>query len=185
MSQMKRQTWIGTFIGIVYRLYSATWSYHVCFAQGSRSVNLKTKHPECAHVIGHWHGDELALIGYGRQSKLLTLSSRSKDGSIMAAALNVLGVAVVRGSSSRGGMRGLVSMIRMLRKETIIISFAVDGPTGPRHRAKTGVYLFALKTYLPKPFARIELLFFELPKPTVDNKDEILSIFNSRSSFPE
>ncbi|BBO70274.1 hypothetical protein DSCA_42040 [Desulfosarcina alkanivorans] len=141
--------WMGTLIGLVYRLYSATWSYQVRFTSGSRAVNLKTKHPERAVVVGHWHGDELALIGYGRQSKLLTLSSQSKDGAIMAAALNVLGVTVVRGSSSRGGMRGLVSMIRMLRKETFIISFAVDGPTGPRHRAKTGVYLFAFKTGLP------------------------------------
>ena len=206
---MRKQTLIGTLAGFFYRIYSTTWSYRVSFADGSHPIDLKTKHPKNAYVFGHWHGDELALIGYCRKSKFLTLSSQSKDGSIMAAALKVMGFAVARGSSSRGGMRGLVSMIRMVRNEPFFVSFAVDGPTGPRHKAKPGVHLFASKTglplyqcvvqcdrkwtlhktwnktYIPKPFARIYLYFYELPRPVKTNRDEILSIFNARTSPPE
>ena len=208
MRHLKKQTLIGTIAGILYRLYSATWSYGVSFPDGSTPVNLKTKHPKASCVFGHWHGDELALIGYCRNSKFLTLSSQSKDGSIMAAALKVMGFAVARGSSSRGGMRGLVSMIRMVRDENFLVSFAVDGPTGPRHKAKPGAHMFALKTglplyqcvvqcdrkwtlhktwnktYIPKPFARIHLYFYELPRPCKTNRDEILSIFDARTSAP-
>jgi lysophospholipid acyltransferase (LPLAT)-like uncharacterized protein len=207
MNRMKKQILMGTLAGWLYRLYSATWSYRVSFATGSTPVNLKTRRPDQSYVFGHWHGDELALIGYGRQSKFLTLSSQSRDGSIMAAALKVMGFKVARGSSSRGGMRGLVSMIRMLRHEHYFVSFAVDGPTGPRHKAKPGAHLFAYKTglplyqcvvrcdrkwtlhktwnktYVPKPFAKIHLRFYELPRAEKHNRGEILSIFDARTRF--
>lgn len=207
MNRMKKQTLIGILAGWFYRLYSATWSYRVSFAKGSTPVKLKTRHPGQSYVFGHWHGDELALIGYCRQSKFLTLSSQSKDGSIMAAALKVMGFTVARGSSSRGGMRGLVSMIRMLRHDNYFVSFAVDGPTGPRHKAKPGAHLLAYKTglplyqcvvrcdrkwtlqktwnktYVPKPFAKIHLRFYELPRAEKHNREEILSIFDARTQL--
>lgn len=209
MGKHRRNTTIGTIAGLLYRLYSATWSYRISYPEDSTPVNLKTKQPADSCVFGHWHGDELALIGYCRKSKFLTLSSQSKDGTIMAAALKVMGFHVARGSSSRGGMRGLVSMIRMIKTGNFFISFAVDGPTGPLHKAKPGAHLFAAKTnlslyqcvvrcdrkwrftktwnktYLPKPFAKIHLYFYELPKPTLDNRDQILAIFDSRTSAPE
>jgi lysophospholipid acyltransferase (LPLAT)-like uncharacterized protein len=145
MNRMKKQILMGTLAGWLYRLYSATWSYRVSFATGSTPVNLKTRRPDQSYVFGHWHGDELALIGYGRQSKFLTLSSQSRDGSIMAAALKVMGFKVARGSSSRGGMRGLVSMIRMLRHEHYFVSFAVDGPTGRVTRPSLGLICSPIK----------------------------------------
>ncbi len=209
MNAHRRNTIIGTIAGLLYRLYSATWSYSVSFPEDSTPVNFKTKHPPDSYVFGHWHGDELALIAFCRNSKFLGLSSLSKDGTIMAAALKVMEVQVARGSSSRGGMRALVSMIRKIKAENFFASFAVDGPNGPRHKAKPGAHLFAAKTnlplyqcvvkcdrkwfipktwnktYLPKPFAKIHLYFYELPKPTLDNRDLILSIFDSRTAAPE
>lgn len=205
----RKNTLIGIIAGLLYRLYSTTWSYRVSFSENTIPVNLKTRHPESSCVLGHWHGDELALIGYCRGSKFLTLSSQSKDGTIMAAALKIMGFKVARGSSSRGGTRGLVTMIRMIRSENFFVSFAVDGPTGPRHKAKPGAHLFAAKTnlplyqcvvkcdrkwiftkswnqaYIPKPFANIHLYFYELPKPTPKNRDEALAFFDSRTQAPE
>lgn len=127
----------------------------------------------------------------------------------MAAALKVMGMDVVRGSSSRGGMRGLVSMIRMVKKKNYFVNFAVDGPRGPRHMAKSGFHLFALKTnlpiyqcivhcdrkwvfdntwnkaVLPKPFAKVFVYLYELPKATGENRDQIIEAFNSRTSAPK
>lgn len=127
----------------------------------------------------------------------------------MTAALKTMGFSVVRGSSSRGGMRGLVVMIRKIRKQHFFVSFAMDGSKGPRHQAKAGVHFFALKTnvpiyqclvrceqkwifekswnkaYLPKPFACIDICFHELPPASVTNRNEILSILNSRTAYSE
>lgn len=205
MAVPKRYTWLGTAAGILYRLYSSTWTYRVAFQEGATPFDYKTKHPKRSLVIGHWHGDELALISFCRYAKHLALSSHSKDGTIMAAALKVMGLEVVRGSSSRGGTRALVAMIRRIREAPFYVSFAMDGPTGPRHQAKPGIHMFASKsqiplyqclvkcrrkwilhntwnkTYMPKPFSRIQLYFYQLPPVRSDNRDEILSIINSRT----
>ena len=205
---MRQQTVLGTIAGCIYRIYSATWSYRVSFPDGSTPVWFSTRNPSQSYVFGHWHGDDVALIGFCRHSKFLTLASQSKDGTIMAAALKVMGFAVARGSSSRGGLRGLVAMIGMLKKENYFVSFAVDGPSGPRHKAKPGAHLLASRTnlplyqcvvsckrkwvfhktwsqtYLPKPFAKIDLYFYELPRPHKDNRDQIVAIFNSRTAPP-
>jgi len=56
-------------------------------------------------LFAHWHGDELVLVGYYAHRRLAVLSSLSKDGSLMARVLELLGYQVFRGSSSRGGAR--------------------------------------------------------------------------------
>lgn len=209
MADKLQHTLLGYVAGCLYRLYSATWTYHVTFPDGSTPIDLWTKKLKHSCVFGHWHGDELALISFCKFSKYLALSSQSKDGSIMAAALKVMSLDVARGSSSRGGTRALVSMLRWIRKEHYYVSFAVDGPTGPRHQAKPGIHLFAYKsklplyqcvvrcdrkwdipntwnkTYLPKPFAHIFVYFYELPQATKDNRQQVLEIFNSRTGPPE
>jgi lysophospholipid acyltransferase (LPLAT)-like uncharacterized protein len=58
------------------------------------------------------------------------LVSLSRDGDIQARALSVLGLAVRRGSTSRGGARGLAALVRLLRSG-LDAAFAVDGPRGP------------------------------------------------------
>lgn len=209
MADNKKHTLLGYLAGGIYRLYASTWRYQVTFLEGSSPIDLWTKTPTRSGVFGHWHGDELALIAFCKYAKYLALSSQSKDGSIMAAALKVMGLDVARGSSSRGGTRALVSMIRKIKKDNYYVSFAVDGPTGPRHKAKPGIHLFAAKsnlplyqcvtscnrkwdipntwnkTYLPKPFAKIQIYFYELPKATKENREQILAIFNSRTQAPD
>ncbi|WP_423246900.1 DUF374 domain-containing protein [Spectribacter hydrogenoxidans] len=46
------------------------------------------------------------------------------------------------GSSSRGGARGLKGLIRLCRGGHNV-SIAVDGPRGPRHQVKPGVFPIA------------------------------------------
>jgi lysophospholipid acyltransferase (LPLAT)-like uncharacterized protein len=204
-----KYTRLGTLAGFLYKLYSSTWAYRVTFPQGSTPFDYRTKAPKRSLVIGHWHGDELAQISFCRYAKYLALASHSKDGTIMAAALKVMGLEVARGSSSRGGTRALVSMIRIIKRSHFYVSFAMDGPTGPRHVAKPGIHLFASKaqlpiyqclakcqrkwdfpntwnkTYLPKPFARIHLYFYELPLVHSENREEILALINSRTVAPD
>ncbi len=141
-------------------------------------VNRKGASAPCLYA--HWHGDELVLIGYYRFRSLVVLSSLSKDGSIMAKTLSLLGYRVFRGSSSKGGAKGLIGMIKAV-KQGAQAALAVDGPKGPLHRAKPGIVELALRTgkpivplrcrakncwyiprtwnhsYLPKPFSIVEV----------------------------
>lgn len=209
MADKIQHRFIGYLAGAIYRLYSSTWRYHIAFMDGARPIDIRAKNPSQSFVFGHWHGDELALIAFCKHAKFLALSSQSRDGSIMAAALKVMGLDVARGSSTRGGMRALVSMIRMVKKRKYYVNFAVDGPTGPRHQAKPGIHLFAYKTglpiyqcvvrcdqkwdfantwnkaFLPKPFAKVFVYLYELPQATEENRNQILEAFNSRTSAPK
>jgi lysophospholipid acyltransferase (LPLAT)-like uncharacterized protein len=71
--------------------------------------------------------------------------SLSDDGRMQATALGLLGFHVVRGSSSRGGARGLAALVRAMRGGRDA-AFAVDGPRGPYGVVKPGVILAARRT---------------------------------------
>jgi lysophospholipid acyltransferase (LPLAT)-like uncharacterized protein len=89
-------------------------------------------------VMGFWHGRQWPLFAHERRRSTVVLVSFSRDGSLQARALGLLGLTVVRGSSSRGGARGLVAIVRRLR-QGMDAAFAVDGPKGPLGIVKEGV----------------------------------------------
>jgi lysophospholipid acyltransferase (LPLAT)-like uncharacterized protein len=114
------------------------------------------------------------------------LVSHSRDGAAMARFLEFMGFHVSRGSSSRGavsGFLGLLKSIKRSRDPEKLVTLAVDGPRGPRRRAKNGIFKLAevldgeilsvsisadrawvfkrswSKAFLPKPFARVHRSF--------------------------
>ncbi len=98
-------------------------------------------------IAAIWHQDiVLALYEY-RKRGILTLASRSRDGEIIAEALRYMGYDVVRGSSSRGGGRAMLEMVRrMVEGKNSVVAITVDGPRGPARRVKQGVIFLAMKT---------------------------------------
>jgi lysophospholipid acyltransferase (LPLAT)-like uncharacterized protein len=118
-----------------------------------------------------------------------------------------LGIEVIRGSSTSGGTRALVAMLRKLNEGHYYVPFALDGPNGLRFEAKPGVHFFAYKAgiplyqclvtcnrkwqipntwnkaYVPKPFAKIDLYLYPMPQATKSNRDEVLRAFNSRTTI--
>ena len=165
----------------------------------SRLVRTKMVGFEQVRQLGqvnfaHWHGDELALIPQFGPLNAAILVSHSNDGEMMARGARFLGYHVVRGSSSKGAVGGMVALIKASRQGHYA-SLAVDGPQGPRHvckpgivrlTQKTGVPLlptgvavsraFVLekswnKTYLPLPFSR-QVFFFGTPLTFSPEKDE-------------
>lgn len=135
--------------------------------------------------VAHWHGDELALIpGFGHLAPTI-LVSHSKDGEMMARGTRALGYRVIRGSSTRGAVGGLIALIKAA-KEGYTVVLAVDGPQGPRGVCKPGIIRIAQKTgaplfpvgvanshryvfkktwnqvYLPLPFSR-QVIFVDNP----------------------
>jgi lysophospholipid acyltransferase (LPLAT)-like uncharacterized protein len=97
-------------------------------------------------VMAFWHGNQWPLLAWRRRRRTVVLVSFSRDGAIQSGALVAQGFRVVRGSSSRGGVRGLAALVRAMRRERADAAFAVDGPRGPRGIVKGGVVAAARAT---------------------------------------
>ena len=97
-------------------------------------------------VLAFWHGTQWPLLAWRRRGPTVVLVSLSRDGAMQARALAIQGLVVVRGSSSRGGVRGLAALVRAMKRGAADAAFAVDGPRGPRGRMKGGALLAARAT---------------------------------------
>lgn len=135
---------LGHLIWIFYRLLSMTWrlQLHETESMKSRMANRE------AFLLAHWHGDEYSIVQFAGRYRIATLVSKSKDGDIMAILFKLLGGNISRGSSSRGAVGGYLGLVRLLKKGASS-SFAVDGPRGPRHKAKIGIVETAKNFQLP------------------------------------
>jgi len=92
-----------------------------------------------------WHGSQLVPLSCYRNRGIYVLTSLSRDGDIQTQSMACLGFKTVRGSSSRGGSRALLEMIRSM-KSGHDAAIVVDGPKGPYHVAKPGAVLLAQRT---------------------------------------
>lgn len=102
-------------------------------------------------VVAFLHGDQLPMVALHRGTGLVGLASRSKDGDRVAAVLVRLGYAVIRGSTSRGGLEALRAAERALR-EGGRPAIAVDGPRGPEGTVHPGAEALARRAGLPVVF---------------------------------
>lgn len=98
-------------------------------------------------VITLWHGElfPVAAFGHNKSTGFALLVSQSKDGEFISRILERLGQTTVRGSSSRGGLKALLQTCRVMEKDNRIAVIAMDGPRGPRHKAKDGAIYLAQK----------------------------------------
>jgi len=131
------------------------------------------------HVL--WHNRILASPYLFRKiypkRETVVLTSASKDGAVLAAAVKVFKVGAVHGSSSRRGAAALVALRRAAKSGKDLV-FTPDGPRGPRYQLQPGVVKIAqtsglaivplhidyhsywtLKTWdgfrIPKPFSKV------------------------------
>ncbi len=99
-------------------------------------------------IYSFWHDRIFAGTYFFRDRRIAVITSQSMDGEYIARFIKRLGYGAIRGSSTRGGVGALVEMIRSMRKG-VPMAFTVDGPKGPRYRAKAGPILLAKKTGNP------------------------------------
>ena len=178
---MFRRHVLPMMVFVFYRLFRLTW--RVTFDECPAFRKALDNHEPV--VIAHWHGDELGLIHLVRRYRIATITSTSKDGELMNRVLVWLGAATARGSSTRGGANAMRGLISHCRKNGNNVSFAVDGPKGPIHKVKPGVFEFSRlmqapifvasigisrpwvfhrswnKAVLPKPFSRVHVRIAE------------------------
>lgn len=76
------------------------------------------------------------------------LISEHQDGGYIADAAKLMGFDSTRGSSTRGGSRALLALIRIARSG-FPVAVTPDGPKGPAEEMKMGVVQMAKKSGLP------------------------------------
>lgn len=99
-------------------------------------------------IYGFWHDRIFLGTYFFRGRGIVVMSSQSFDAEYVARFIQRFGYGIVKGSSTRGGVGGLVGMIRLMRKG-IPAGFTLDGPKGPRYVTKPGAVLLAKKTGNP------------------------------------
>lgn len=200
----RREVFLGRVAWLAYRLYSATFRYRLHgedpeeLAMVLAALDRRMPEPDRSFVCAFWHQDELALLPYFRDRNIVAMVSDSKDGTIMATALECFGYLTTRGSSTRGGVKAFVASLRMLKKGYNFTA-AVDGPRGPIYKTKEGIIRLAEKSgrpivpfrawperaftfwkawnraRLPLPFTRIHVMVGRVGEYTREELDDALN----------
>ena len=159
-------------------------------------------------VFLFWHNRILFTPGcfpVHLRRNVAVLVSASRDGQYAADFARLFGLNVVRGSSSRGGMRALRELKRTLDSGTSIV-IPVDGPRGPRYEIQPGAAFLSQvcgcplvpivlnapsrwelkswdKTQIPKPFSCLEVRVgepFLLPPECAKDREKAAAVLKER-----
>ena len=147
-----RYPWLGK---LRHRLLSFGCDFGTTFLYSGWRI-IRTMHPEARQLIENgqpviyavYHGCMAALMHFNPRDKVTILVSNSRDGEMIAQAAEGMGFRTARGSTGRGGVRGMLEMIEAA-KAGQSLAMLVDGPKGPRHVVKPGAVKLAQVTGLP------------------------------------
>ncbi|HWF93077.1 MAG TPA: lysophospholipid acyltransferase family protein [Terriglobales bacterium] len=131
---------IATVGSLAIRAIGSTMRYAVSFEEGG-----PTSLDDRPLVISFWHDCILPATYITRNRCLRVLASDSFDGEWITRIVRKFGFTSVRGSTTRGGIKGLLGMKREV-EQGWTVAFTIDGPRGPRHVAKPGPILLASAT---------------------------------------
>lgn len=133
----------------MYRLYGLLVYYIIMLIKLTLKVeiigkeNMKEDEP---YVLALWHNKVVAtILALGFIKKRAGLASPSADGELISVPLEKLGYKMIRGSSGRDSVKGLVQLIKAV-KEGYTIGTPLDGPKGPAFEAKQGMIYVAQKS---------------------------------------
>jgi lysophospholipid acyltransferase (LPLAT)-like uncharacterized protein len=99
-------------------------------------------------IYNFWHDRIFLHTYFWRRRKIVVMTSQSFDGEYIARFIQRFGFGAIRGSSSKGGAKALVEMIKTMRRGHTM-ACTIDGPRGPRYEVKPGPVLLAKKTGNP------------------------------------
>ena len=144
-------------------------------------------------VMAFWHGRILPATYYFRRRGIVVITSENFDGEWIAGIIERFGYGTARGSTSRGGRKALLQLVRDLAAGKSA-GFTLDGPRGPARIAQPGavwlskatghpVLPFHLeasrywtldswdRTQIPKPFSTVAIAMGE-PFQVASDADE-------------
>jgi lysophospholipid acyltransferase (LPLAT)-like uncharacterized protein len=134
-------------------------------------------------IMAFWHGRILPATIFFRGRGIVVITSENFDGEWIAGIIERFGYGTARGSTSRGGRRALLQLVRNMEAGKPA-AFTVDGPRGPARVAQPGAVWLAKatgnpvlpfhveadrhwtlgswdRTQIPKPFSTVALVVGE------------------------
>ena len=136
-----KMRWIVRLGALLVRILASTWRVRVigdAWLRGEREAGR-------AVIITLWHGQMLPLLYQHRGEGVAILISEHRDGEIIARIATALGHRTVRGSTTRGAGRALLSMVRQVESGQDI-AVTPDGPRGPAKSFAPGALIVAQRT---------------------------------------
>tara|TARA_R110002096_G_scaffold147671_16_gene307708 strand:+ start:42937 stop:43611 length:675 start_codon:yes stop_codon:yes gene_type:complete len=161
-------------------MYLVTMTMRVKLHDHCGFLSKRPDHP-IIHAI--WHNSifswPYSYLKYWPERSGAALTSASKDGEIVAGALEYFGISAVRGSNSRRGVAALIELKKWINNG-YDIAITPDGPRGPCHYLQPGIVMLAKKSeavimpyrieyqnswrlktwdrfHIPKPFSRADV----------------------------
>jgi lysophospholipid acyltransferase (LPLAT)-like uncharacterized protein len=148
-------------------------------------------------IMAFWHGRILPATYYFRRRGIVVITSENFDGEWIAGIIERFGYGTARGSTSRGGRKALLQLIRDMTAGKPA-GFTIDGPRGPARVAQPGAVWLAKatgnpvlpfhleadrhwtlnswdRTQIPKPYATVSIAMgrpFDVPSTAADNEVE-------------
>jgi lysophospholipid acyltransferase (LPLAT)-like uncharacterized protein len=133
-------TWAGY---LLIRIIGPTLRYTVSIEEGGPPDSFPTP-----TIFVFWHNAIIPACWWYRRRNIAVMTSSSFDGEYIARIIERFGFPAVRGSSSRGAVRALLGMHKVLDKGHSV-AFTIDGPRGPLYVAKPGPVLLARNSGVP------------------------------------
>ena len=164
------------------RILNFTYRYEFIGLENKSKAKATNEYKTFIYAL--WHQNLIGSIFSHIGEKFTMVISESKDGELVAVTCEKFGHRPARGSSTRGGKRALVEMVRNM-KAGYYGAISVDGPKGPPHVVKLGIIEIAklcncpivpLSPYpekawitekswdqfrIPKPFSKIVIVIGE------------------------
>ena len=100
-------------------------------------------------IYAMWHENQFSIYGIKDKEIVNVLISNSNDGELVATAVEEMGFRVVRGSSARKGCISATLQLIDRLKNGECAAIMMDGPHGPLHKIKGGVFKLARETGAP------------------------------------
>src|SRR5689334_17642101 len=126
------------------RLLALTWRFRVVNPEAL--VAFRAKGRSVVQVF--WHGQLLSVLWLTRHKQVAAMVSENGDGEIIGRAAKALGCRLVRGSTSRGAARALLTGAREI-ESGYDLAITPDGPRGPAKSVAPGAVAIAHRTGAP------------------------------------
>lgn len=172
---------LGRLAAYILKPIFCSYRYQVHFEDPSDAAIVFPVHKNTSPIIyAFFHQHEFNLLPYFMDKSIVAIVSNSKDGSLLAGAMEYLGFLTARGSSHRGGNAVFYESLEYL-KNNYSVCIAVDGPKGPIFKVKHGAVTLSQRigipivpisarphsayqfkksweqSYLPYPFSKIDI----------------------------
>lgn len=127
------------------RALHATWRVHLI---DPTDVDLGVRSGSKQVIAAFWHQHILPVLGHFHHRRICVPVSEHRDGEYVAHIMDRVGLASVRGSTTRGSIKLLRGIMARMR-EGWSIAVTPDGPRGPRFSVQPGIGLLARRSGLP------------------------------------